>query len=196
MCNLGVFGLLSALSDGRWKQFGAKAKWAAGISLGLVLLAPIAISEYRFATFQEDEEPLEVLIAQPNFDPYQKFQSLTQAQQNAILEGQVVGELRGRKDSTSLLVLAPETFTWDVTVGEVDSSATVKRFVRMLRSCPGANFRLNASRKLFSSISLSSTSVLFAFGAFFGLFSASLISPGPFFTLLIPLYPNLSNSPQ
>ena len=147
VCNLGVFGLLSALSDGRWKQLGAKARWAAGISLGLVLLAPIAISEYRFATFQEDQEPLEVLIAQPNFDPYQKFQSLTQAQQNAILEGQVVGELRGRKDSTSLLVLAPETFTWDVTVGEVDSSATVKRFVRMLRSCPGANMILGAASK-------------------------------------------------
>ena len=149
ICNLGVFGLLSVLSDGTWKKWNGKAKWACGISLGLILVAPICVSEFIYASYKEEEEPLEVLIAQPNFDPYQKFQSLTQSQQNKILEKQVLSELKARKDSSLLLILAPETFTWDVVVGEVDSSATFKRFVSLTRRYPGSNMVFGAATREF-----------------------------------------------
>ncbi len=94
------------------------------------------------------QESLEVLIVQPNIDPYNKFTAMTQDQQNAILEGQVKENLAGRKgDSTAapLLVIAPETFTSDIICGEYERSRTWLRFTRMLGEYPNVNMLFGAS---------------------------------------------------
>ena len=150
-CNLGIFGLLVSLSDGRWSAFNAKAKGAsvAGI-LSLLLLPPvISLSvgkEYEDAMDSTDR--LEVLIVQPNIDPYNKFQAMTQDQQNAILEGQMAKALAPRKAdscSTPLLVVAPETFTSDIVCGDYPRSRTWRRFTSLLQEYPGVNMLFGAS---------------------------------------------------
>ena len=150
-CNLGIFGLLVSLSDGRWSAFNAKAKGAsvAGI-LSLLLLPPvISLSvgkEYEDAMDSTDR--LEVLIVQPNIDPYNKFQAMTQDQQNAILEGQMAKALAPRKAdscSTPLLVVAPETFTGDIVCGEYPRSRTWRRMTSFLKDYPGVNLLFGAS---------------------------------------------------
>ena len=150
-CNLGIFGLLVSLSDGRWSAFNAKAKGAsvAGI-LSLLLLPPvISLSvgkEYEDAMDSTDR--LEVLIVQPNIDPYNKFQAMTQDQQNAILEGQMAKALAPRKAdscSTPLLVVAPETFTGDIVCGDYPRSRTWRRMTSFLKDYPGVNLLFGAS---------------------------------------------------
>ena len=151
LTNLGIFGLLVSLSDGSWSTWNMKAKSAAVIGMTALLIAPPAISgaigkEYKDS--MQAEEMLDVLIVQPNIDPYNKFQALTQAQQNAILEGMITKELEYRKnDSTAapLLVLTPETFTSDIIVGQYERSRTWRRFTSLLESYPNVNMLFGAS---------------------------------------------------
>ena len=150
-CNLGVFGMLVALSDGSWTYINIKAKSAAVIGLPALFIAPLIVSTHiadRHEDSMESKDSLEVLILQPNIDPYNKFQAMTQDQQNAILEGMMKKELAGRKaDSASspLLVLAPETFTGDIICGDYPRSRTWRRFTSFLKDYPRVNLLFGAS---------------------------------------------------
>ena len=149
--NLGIYGMLVALSEGSWWRWNAKAKSAAAIGLSAVLIAPFIVSHVIGSKYKDSmnaEENLEVLIVQPNIDPYNKFQALTQNQQNAILEGQIeksLGYRKGDSLAAPLLVLAPETFTSDVIVGEYNRSRTWRRFTGFLKDYPGVSMLLGAS---------------------------------------------------
>ncbi len=150
-CNLGLFGLMASLSDGRWFGWNRKAKSAAVTGLAAVFIAPFIASaiigkEYRDSMASQDN--LEVLIVQPNIDPYNKFQAMSQEQQNAILEGHIKERLKDKEaDSTAspLLIIAPETFTSDIICGEYGRSGTWRRFTGMLEDYPGVNMLFGAS---------------------------------------------------
>ncbi len=150
-CNLGLFGQMVALSDGRWSAWNSKAKAASVTGLAAVLTAPFvasAIIGEKYRDSMESPEQLEVMIVQPNIDPYNKFKAMSQDQQNAILEGQITEALKDRKaDSTAapLLILAPETFTNDIICGDYGRSLTWRRFTSMLEDYPNVNMLFGAS---------------------------------------------------
>ena len=151
LCNLGLFGLMTVLSDGSWFTFNWKAKTAALTGYAAILIAPFIISssigkEYKDA--MEAKETLPVMILQPNIDPYNKFQAMTQEQQDAILLAQASKALADRKaDSTAgpLLLLGPETFTSPVIPGQYERSRTWRRFTSFLKDYPGVNLLFGAS---------------------------------------------------
>ena len=150
-CNLGLFGLMVSLSDGSFFNWNGKARAAALIGYAALLILPFIGSaaigkEYENA--MEEGHQLPVLIVQPNIDPYNKFQAMTQDEQNALLESQITNALKNRKaDSTAgaLLVVAPETFTNDIICGEYDRSRTWRRFTTLLKDFPGVNMLFGAS---------------------------------------------------
>jgi apolipoprotein N-acyltransferase len=150
-CNLGLFGMLVSLSDGRFFEWNGKAKAASLFGYAALLLIPFAISpviERQYTDAMNEGEQLPVLIVQPNIDPYNKFQALTQEQQNAILEGQIKEALKDRvSDSTAapLLIVAPETFTSDIITGQYDRSRTWRRFTDLLKDYPNVNMIFGAS---------------------------------------------------
>ena len=147
-CNLGLFGLYSAYADGAFKRWNQKARMAACCGWWAVLLVPIALSLVIWFRYEETSEPLEVLVVQPNIDPYHKFQALSQSEQNAILEGQIRGALRDRlldSTATPMLVLAPETFTSDVLTNDIPQSPTWRRFSTMMQDYPQADLLFGAS---------------------------------------------------
>ena len=151
-CNLSLFGLFVSLSDGRFFVWNGKAKAAAFGGYALLLIAPFVVSSAVGKEYKDSmtaEEMLPVVIVQPNIDPYNKFQAMTQDQQNALLEGQLRSALKGRKtDSTAvepLLVVAPETFTSDVVCGDYPRSRTWRRFTSFLEDYPGVNMLFGAS---------------------------------------------------
>lgn len=149
--NLGVFGLLVSLSDGSWWNFNIKAKTASILGLILLLTAPLVSSRIiggKYRDAMESDDSLQVLIVQPNIDPYNKFQAMTQDQQNALLQGLISKELKDRKTdscSTPLLVVAPETFTSDIICGDYPRSRTWRRFTSFLKDYPGVSMLLGAS---------------------------------------------------
>lgn len=147
-CNLGLFGMMVSLSDGSWSRFNVKAKSAALCSLAIVFVAPVV---WSLSIYQKNEKTegktLNVIALQPNIDPYQKFQALSQSQQNAILLDLLDHALQGRdsSDSSMLLVVAPETFTSGVVTDDLDRSLTFRRFRQYLSDKPGVNMLFGAS---------------------------------------------------
>ena len=150
-CNLGLFGLLVSLSDGSFFAWNRKARIVSATGYLAILIAPMIISgsigkQYRNS--MESPEQLEVLIIQPNIDPYNKFEAMTQDQQNAILEEKMEQALKDRKgDSTAapLLVLSPETFTRDIICGDYPRSRTWRRFTSFLKDYPNVSMLFGAS---------------------------------------------------
>ena len=150
-CNLGLYGLLASLSDGSFFCWNRKAQAASLTGYAAILILPFIASacigkEYRDSI--DEGEKLPVIIVQPNIDPYNKFQAMTQDQQNAILEGHIESALKGREaDSTAgpLLVVAPETFTNDIICGEYDRSRTWRRFTSFLKDYPSVNMLFGAT---------------------------------------------------
>ena len=150
--NLSIFGLMTSLSDGSFFYWNNKAKVAAFTGIIVLFAAPLITSSSIGSKYEDSmnqsAENLEVLIVQPNIDPYNKFQAMTQDQQNALLESQIVPALSDRfADSTAspLLVVAPETFTNDIICGQYDRSRTWRRFTGFLSHYPGVNMLFGAS---------------------------------------------------
>ena len=151
--SLSVFGLMVAFSDGRFaSRWNWKARFAAVFGTVLALFGPMVWSLVLWNRYQEvSEGTLPVVIAQPNFDPYHKFQSMTQDEQNAVLLDQFARGLKerskeaGEADDTPVLLLAPETFTSDILCNDIPSSRTFRRFVSFLREHPQAEMLFGAS---------------------------------------------------
>lgn len=162
--NLLIFGLLTALSDGRWAGFGPrgfnrKARLAYMLGLALTIFGPLAWSLVKWYTPDEvPQRKLDVLVAQPNIDPYHKFVQMSRREQDELLESQLIPALdeykeqmfsdslwRGRESVPGMLILAPETFTSYVFTNSPEESSTLNRFKNLLKDCPGVNMIVGAS---------------------------------------------------
>lgn len=145
-CNLSVFGLLKAMEDGKWKQWNKKAQWCAAVGTILLFVGPLTASWVRYATYRPDTEgSLDAVVLQPDFDPYEKFESLSQSQQNDILVKMMREVERNRDSVTPLLLVAPETFTNDVVLSDIAGNASMFAFRKCLSSRPNTNLLFGAS---------------------------------------------------
>lgn len=153
--NLAVFGLMTSLSDGSWKEFNIKAKTAAIIGAASLFILPVISSHivgsnYIREAARNESDSLDVLILQPNIDPYNKFEAMTQVEQNHILIKQAEEEMEFRKGDTiasPLLVVAPETFTNDIVPGQYSRSRSWNQFTGFLSDYPNVNMIFGASTR-------------------------------------------------
>ena len=113
-CNLGLFGIMISLSDGSWWNFNIKAKAAAVTGFLTLLILPFIVSAHIGKEYEDAmnaPEVLQTLIIQPNIDPYNKFQALTQEQQNAMFLNQAAEKLSYRKNQGSRILSAVMPFS-------------------------------------------------------------------------------------
>ena len=147
LSNLGFFGLIYALSSGAWSGWRCAARVCSTLGTVIAVSGPLLLSKHIYDTYQEKSEgTVKVIIGQPNLDPYQKFGSLSQKEQNEVLISLFESELR--KDSASVkpvLLIGPETFTSDVVIGDVAASPTMRRFRELLAEYPHAELLVGAS---------------------------------------------------
>ena len=141
LSNLSLFGLMVALSDGRMARWNSKARLAAFAGTFVALFGPMVCS--WCISYETSGPQLKVVIGQPNYDPYEKFQSLSREEQDkrflALLE---------QADWSSgepTLVLAPETFTSRVYTNDVARHETSLRFQGFLQRHPQASLLYGAS---------------------------------------------------
>lgn len=145
LANLSLFALLVNVLEGTFFRFKRRAKCWFLASVALVFALPFAASAHLWYHYKEEPKgELSVLIAQPNFDPYQKFQSFSRHKQNSILLGQFDSILSHQAKWEGLLI-APETFTSDICLNKVEDSETFQTFNSFLGKYPGANLLFGAS---------------------------------------------------
>ena len=146
LSNLGIFGLLVAFSDGLWQRWRVVGRLFAALGILVVIAGPLVGSKLIYDAYEErsDAGRLDVVIGQPSFDPYQKFQSMSQAEQTAVLlDG--FAEVLGEGTGDPVLLLSPETFTGDVFLDSPESSPTLQRIRAFLGAYPGAEMLFGAS---------------------------------------------------
>lgn len=145
--NISIYGLVSALASGSWKSWTGVARVCSVIGISLLIAGPVILSKSIYENYeQKSESSLEVIIAQPNLDPYQKFEFLTQAQQTEKLLGIFEKELAADSAKTSpVLLLAPETFTSDIILNDMESSPSLNSIRALLKKYPRAQMLFGAS---------------------------------------------------
>ena len=111
----------------------------------LLIVVPITISLSKYYTYKEVGERKQVVVLQPNIDPYNdKFAGMSQAQQDEIL-------LTLAKNSSELstdLIVAPETFTSGVSENAPMSHETSVKLVDFLKSRPNTDLLFGATTYL------------------------------------------------
>lgn len=140
--NLAIFGIMVALSDGRVANWNMKARVAAMAGAVLVVFGPMIWSGCLRWEDPSDAPSLQVMAAQPNLDPYEKFGSLTQEQQDARLLHLL--DSAGVPDGPCL-VLAPETFTRYFMLDNVKGQKSFQRYQAWLAGHPDASLIFGAS---------------------------------------------------
>lgn len=145
--NLGLFGLLVSSTDGIRMRRRKKSSWFETAALLAVTLLPPVCSGIMYDSYEErSESRVEVLVGQPNIDPYSKFTSMTQAEQTEALLG-LLEETMALHHAD--LLIAPETFTSDVVLNDIGASPTVRRFVSFLQDGHSADLLFGAATNEF-----------------------------------------------
>lgn len=141
--NLGIFGTLISLANGNWKKFTRAAKGSIIACLALVLLGPAVGSAVMYHSYEERcEGTAEVVIGQPNLDPYKKFETMLQVEQNDLLLGLLEKRLQ---EAPADLLLAPETFTFDIVLNDIPRSPSWQEFYAFLQKHRQSDFLFGAA---------------------------------------------------
>lgn len=157
MTNLSIFGAMVALGDGRFfAKWNGKARAASCIWLLVLFIVPQVVSSCLWKRNSEEKVSdcgtLDVAIIQPNFDPYHKFEAMSQMEQDKVMMHLVDSTISGShsaSDSTSapapLVILAPETFTNGLVNGYYENNGSWNRYKEMLGKYKNVNFMFGAS---------------------------------------------------
>lgn len=107
-----------------------------------LIILPIFTSHAIYITYNEKVNPKEFLIVQPNIDPYvDKFGGMTQKEQDEVL----IKLLRENITDSTLIVIAPETFTSGIIENEPYSSDSFNRFYREMTNHGHSHLIIGAS---------------------------------------------------
>ena len=153
LCNLSIFGLVRSIACGVAARWNNMMRLSSILGITIAVCGPFVLSKCIYSSYEERSEgSMDVIIAQPNLDPYEKFGSLTQAEQTERLLGLFSAAMTASPDSSRrCLLIAPETFTSDIVLQDIESSPTVRRFREFLSGHPGAEMLFGASTMEFFS---------------------------------------------
>ena len=129
-------GLLFLLLNSRERS----GRLGYGIAAAAVIVLPILCSEIRYATYQESDDPLEVVVIQPNIDPFHKYGVEPQSGLDARLI-----ELMARETSPETrYLITPETFTYNLDLDRPELNASYQRYKAFLSTHPDASLLFGA----------------------------------------------------
>jgi apolipoprotein N-acyltransferase len=149
LMNLVIFKLLKGwlenrdlISGKRFLANRARISWVVGI-----FMVPFLFSLVRFLTYEEKEDPYEVVVLQPNIDPYLKFIEMPQEEQTAHLLRMADSLVTPQTE----YIVGPETFINNgVWVAEIQEHPEILKLKAFLSRYPRAKLVLGATtRKLY-----------------------------------------------
>ncbi len=137
-----VKGWLARRSSGAKAALAAKRKQLSWV-LGLLVL-PMLLSLVRYLTYEEKEDPYEMVVLQPNIDPFEKFGVIPQEQQMEFLLHIADSLVTQNTD----YIIGPETFInpppalW---LSLIDQHPQVLKLQAFLKAYPKAKLVIGAS---------------------------------------------------
>jgi len=103
----------------------------------LLIICPMIISLTRFNHYAEKSDPVDIVVIQPNIDPYRKFVAIPSMEQTAIQ----LSEAARVSDSTVDYFVAPETsINNNIWMDEIDYVPDIKLIRQFLQQYPGAKY--------------------------------------------------------
>ena len=166
--NIGLFMILKEI------KFGAKIRQVRSgiIVVSLVILVPAIISVIRFYQYEEEVNPYEIVVIQPNIDPYSKFNDIPVEEQIQIYL-RIVDSLAG---SETDYIVAPETFINNqIWLNDMEQNSSIKKFREVSEKYPGVKQVIGiTSYKLYDSKDSSPTSRPFRNDKFYDSFNTGI----------------------
>mgnify|MGYP002854495940 CR=1 FL=1 len=133
LCNAAIYLTLTA--EGRRRQRLSLAVAA------LLVFLPILGSEIRYAGYRTpQEDPVEVVVIQPNVDPFSKYG----VQSQSALDARLVALMQASVTPDTRFVITPETFTYNVDADQPQTSPSIARYQAFLAEHPGTEMLLGA----------------------------------------------------
>ncbi|MCB8994440.1 MAG: apolipoprotein N-acyltransferase [Bacteroidales bacterium] len=136
--NILLFKLLRA-----WISSKSLSKVKAELVLLLIILiVPVSYSLIRFYTYKEKVNPYQIVVLQPNIDPYQKFNDIPPDEQMDIL----LNLAKEKTDSLTDYIVAPETYINDnLWLDDMESNPSIIRIRQFLKNFPKAKMVIGAT---------------------------------------------------
>ena len=132
LCNILLFLALSGKAGRTRRAFG----WSAAA----MVFIPLLCSEIRYATYRETDDPMEVVVIQPNVDPFHKYG----VEPQGALDAKLI-ELAARETTPETrYVITPETFTYDLDIDHPETNASFQRYRAFLAAHPETDLLLGA----------------------------------------------------
>jgi apolipoprotein N-acyltransferase len=125
LINIALFKLVKGwLANRSFVANRTQISWVVGI-----FLVPFLLSLVRYLTYEEKEDPYEIVVLQPNIDPYMKFNDLSQEQQTAYLLHVADSLVTPETD----YIVGPETFinnsVWEAGIDRHPDVLKLKEFL-------------------------------------------------------------------
>lgn len=136
--NILLFKLLKGwLQDRSFAANRQRIGWVVGF-----FMIPLFVSLFRYLSYEEQDAPYEIVVLQPNIDPYQKFIDIPQEEQTAYLLQLADSLVTPETD----YIVGPETFinntVWEAGIGQ---HPEIKKLKAFLANYPKAKMVLGAS---------------------------------------------------
>ena len=132
LCNILIFTAINSES----RQTRRIAGWSAAV---LVIL-PILCSEIRYVSYRETEDPMEVVVIQPNIDPFHKYG----VEPQSALDAQLIGLMDREATPQTRYIITPETFTYDLDIDHPEKSQSYQKYRAFLAAHPETDLLLGA----------------------------------------------------
>ncbi len=110
-------------------------KWFFSISAFLLIAVPVVCSLVRYNNYKETEPGIEVVVVQPNIDPFKKYGILPQEE----LDRNMLEQVGGIITPDTKYIITPETFTYGLDLDNPTGSASFLRYRDFLSKYPEVN---------------------------------------------------------
>ena len=132
LCNCSIY--LAMISRGRaWRRWYA-------VSSAVLVILPILCSEIRYASYRETDDPMEVVVIQPNVDPFHKYG----VEPQSALDAQLIGLMSREVTPETRYIVTPETFTYDLDIDHPEKCPSYQRYRAFLAEHPETDLLLGA----------------------------------------------------
>ena len=132
LCNSALY-LVTTAKTRAWRRSMACAS-------AVLVLVPIICSEIRYYSYTESDDSAEVVVIQPNVDPFHKYG----VEPQSGLDRSLIEQMTAAITPDTRYIVTPETFTYDINIDQPEDNTSIRRYKAFLSAHPDTKLLLGA----------------------------------------------------